>query len=501
MHYPKCERNYKIFLEYEKTKNQNAININVDNINDNNSITLLEDNNDENNDDQQSMQNLIDSYLTSFPDSMTLIDQRKKHIESGNNINFSDNSKYKFGVRLLALLNRAKAPMYLFDELVSVMKDSFLNDNLKIDSLLFMSRKNSLDEIKKKYNYAGLQSQVSSYHCYTQKIPINVVWHDFGQCLYSLLTDEDLMQPENLLDDIDHSNEYNDITSGSVYVNYFNNKINCHNSEKLIPIIFFTDKTHTDVHGRLCLEPIQFTLGIFKRSIRNQTRAWRTLGYATESIYVYKKQLTSTQKQQDYHNILKIILNSFINYQKYPRVWEFKCADGEIRTKKMILPVLFIIGDTEGHDKLCGRYLCRNNIQRPCRYCDISFENSDKPDTTYTYTKVATIFNYIEKNNVEELKNISMWNVKNTMHLLDFCDPVRGIHGAVLAEVLHCLQLGIFQYSIEQLFLLKKLKRVKKKKKIQLLLVITILPLLIQMTRMMMMMMNLNLLQKLILIK
>ena len=42
------------------------------------------------------------------------------------------------------------------------------------------------------------------------------------------------MQPENLLDDIDHSNEYNDITSGSVYVNYFKNKINCHNSEKLI---------------------------------------------------------------------------------------------------------------------------------------------------------------------------------------------------------------------------------------------------------------------------
>lgn len=70
MHYPKCERNYKIFLEYEKTKNQNAINKNVDNINDNNSFNLLEENNDENNNNQQSMQNLIDSYLTSFPDSM-----------------------------------------------------------------------------------------------------------------------------------------------------------------------------------------------------------------------------------------------------------------------------------------------------------------------------------------------------------------------------------------------------------------------------------------------
>jgi hypothetical protein len=48
------------------------------------------------------------------------------------------------------------------------------------------------------------------------------------------------------------------------------------------------------------------------------------------------------------------------------------------------------------------------------------------------------------------------------MHLLEFADNNRGIHGAVLAEVLHCLQLGIFQYSIEQLFKLKKMKKTKK---------------------------------------
>lgn len=35
--------------------------------------------------------------------------------------------------------------------------------------------------------------------------------------------------------------------------------------------------------------------------------------------------------------------------------------------------------------------------------------------------------------------------------------------GAVLAQVLHCLQLGNFQYYIEQLILLKKLNRVEKK--------------------------------------
>ena len=451
MHINKCNKNHQHFLSYFAEKN-NTSTLN----NDDNTFVLLGDD-----DDLTAINNIIESYTTNFPESLCLLNQKKKHIDSGNNTNFSDDSQYRMGVKLLALLKRAKAPNYLFDELVSFMKDSFLGDNLHVSSLHNMSRKRSLDAIKIKYNFAGLQSKISSYHCVSQHLPINVVWHDFGQCLYSLLTDSDLMNPDNLLDEINPaSNKYDDITSGSVYINYYKKYIKNPNEEKLIPIIFFTDKTHTDNHGRLCLEPVQFTLGIFNKKTRDQSRAWRTLGYATESIY--KVKITSTEKQQDYHNILKIILNSFIDYQNNHRVWEFKCIDGIFREKKMFLPVLFIIGDTEGHDKLCGRYLCRNKINRPCRYCNISFENSDKPDTNYIYTRTQTIQKLIENNNETKLNDLSMLNVKNTMHLLEFCDDIRGIHGAVLAEVLHCLQLGIFQYSIEQLFKLKKMKKTKK---------------------------------------
>jgi hypothetical protein len=44
-------------------------------------------------------------------------------------------------------------------------------------------------------------------------------------------------------------------------------------------LLFFIDKTHTNTYSNLCLDPVTFTLGIFKRNLGNQPRAWRTLGY------------------------------------------------------------------------------------------------------------------------------------------------------------------------------------------------------------------------------
>ena len=60
---------------------------------------------------------------------------------------------------------------------------------------------------------------------------------------------------------------------------------------------------------------------------------------------------------------------------------------GERITVFFWLLVLFIIGDTDGQDKLAGRYTSRNGIQKPCRYCDTAFENTDKPETVFNYNK------------------------------------------------------------------------------------------------------------------
>ena len=46
----------------------------------------------------------------------------------------------------------------------------------------------------------------------------------------------------------------------------------------IVPIIIFTDKTHVDEAGNFTLDPVMFTLAIFKRHVREIKDAWRVLG-------------------------------------------------------------------------------------------------------------------------------------------------------------------------------------------------------------------------------
>lgn len=161
---------------------------------------------------------------------------------------------------------------------------------------------------------------------------------------------------------------------------------------------FFIDKTHTDTNGRLKLEPVMFTLGIFKRKCRANPMFWRTLGFITDVLDNTKPNKDKPEKEQDYHNMLNIVLKSFKQAQKTPVVWKF-CENGQMVEKNCFFPVLFIIGDTEGHDKLCGRFLNRNNIQRLCRYCDCKFDKTDDPFVIYKYTKKKDVDKLIGQGN------------------------------------------------------------------------------------------------------
>ena len=59
------------------------------------------------------------------------------------------------------------------------------------------------------------------------------------------------------------------------------------------------------------------------------------------------------------------------------------------------------------------------------------------------------------------LASMSMHCIDNAWHDVEFCDTIRGLHGATLAELLHSLQQGIFEYTIKELFCAKKQKKQK----------------------------------------
>jgi hypothetical protein len=253
------------------------------------------------------------------------------------------------------------------------------------------------------------------------KTVIDIVYHSFKQCLYSLLSDKILMDPFNLLFSLDMFEQngnsktkkpiINDIDTGSVFQQAEQFYIDKQNKEILCPIIFFIDKTHTDVHGRLCLEQIRFTLGIFNRQTRNNPNAWRTLGYIADQAYIKSK--TSFDKNQDYQHMISTILEEFKETQKQIIEWDIQKSIDEFETVYFKMPVLFIIGDTEGHNKLAGRYTSSNSIQKPCRYCNISFEDTDDPECSYTYNKANLINMDIKTCDANKLQLLSMHGTEN----------------------------------------------------------------------------------------
>ena len=245
-----------------------------------------------------------------------------------------------------------------------------------------------------KYNWSGLQPMESSLQLIASNEKVNVVHFDFKQALYSILTDSNLMQKQNLLDTRHKAVEskvLDDLDTGYAFQNGIANYIKFPELEEYMPIVFWIDKTHTDVHGRLKLEPLMMTLGVFNRKTRNNPMAWRTLGYVTD-IHGKGGSNKSHLRMQDYHNMLNIILETYRNAQTKPILWRF---DGKV--KAIRVPTLFVMGDTEGHDKLCGRMASRGKIEYLCRYCNIHREDIDDPFKSGQLILQTEVIKYCEK--------------------------------------------------------------------------------------------------------
>ena len=425
-------------------------------------------NNNSSDDENTSIDSLIENY--NFHESTidkALKDRYNKHLKSGNDIIIESNSLMQSQIDLLILLNQAKAPLYLFDEIWKWTQQSAEIHKVNFENLSNINRAKCIRDLKKTFDLNGLDPIKKLITLKGSNTQIELVLHNFENALYSLLSDNLLMDPLNLLFTTDFANQQksknknsiiNDIDTGSVYQHAIAKYINTNNREILCPIIFFIDKTHTDVQGRLCLEQIRFTLGIFNRETRNNPNAWRTLGYIADQAYI--KTTNSFEKNQDYHHMMSEILAEFKEFQKKFIEWDLSQSNSDDPlTVYFKLLVLFIIGDTDGHDKIAGRYTSRNGIQQPCRCCNVSFDETDNPEYKFTYNKhkLSRITNGTISN--EELKALSIHGIDNAWKDILFCDNDRGLYGILCGDILHCLQHGLFNYALQALFDSKAAKR------------------------------------------
>ena len=137
--------------------------------------------------------------------------------------------------------------------------------------------------------------------------------------------------------------------------------------------------------------------------------------------------------------------------------WKYS-IDGKQYDLVLQIPVLFIIGDTEGQDKICGRYTSRSNVQKLCRYCNIPFSETDDPDFKFKYNQHEKIMKCVATGDEQLLKKLSLHRINNAWKDVLFCDQKRGLFGAVCGDIMHCLQQGLFAYLITMLFDQKKFR-------------------------------------------
>jgi hypothetical protein len=308
----------------------------------------------------------------------------------------------------------ANCPRYFLDKFIRIIRDEITLNGFCLDSA--PSRVAFVNYFTKKYPTAPpilrdvpLETDVTdvsktSPEDYRRRIGdvAQVITFDFKSQLQDLLGDKQIWgDPENLLlNSQDHFAPYfnesgtlDDVLDGSWYSSTVAAlKIGKNSRQFLVPIIIYMDKTGTDANQRHSLEPVLFTLGVFNWKLRNQTRAWRILGFIPDlqlSSSAFKKSARSRLMgkgigERNYHTCLGVVLHSYIECQSLAKeenggLKAWLCIGDRVKAVNLVVPLCFVTGNAKSGDTLCGRF-GGYNTKRMSRACHVSLKQCDDPN-------------------------------------------------------------------------------------------------------------------------
>ena len=413
-----------------------------------------------------------------------------------------------FGLQLYYILDKANnVPSYLYDEINKVIRNIIFHyqknpneSNLQLPSrdqliskymkYIIPTQKHSLQFLheneKDILSTKPITESIKLYNCDQQ---INVSRFSFTALINSLLNDQYLMQqrntlyhkPEYYLANKYNSETYNDIHTGSRFkdlVSYYNS-IQYENKEPIDTVvcglIVFIDGVAPDANYKHSIEPFSFTLSIFNRATRNLPHAWRNLGYIPDPEKIssmnyqkFKNKEMVKMKRIHYHQILKYLLSDLIHIQKntsgilwnLPYIKTEECNGNTVsklikRKVRLVFPILQIIGDALGNDKLCLRravYSFRkvSNLGA-CRDCNISFKNCSNP---MAICQPITKMTLLQCSNDTDYEKLNYYNIPIQMNAFTdvFFGPNMSIYESTPVESLHQWSLGVL--SVITTFLL-----------------------------------------------
>lgn len=380
-------------------------------------------------------------------------------------------SEQRVHVELLHLLEKAEAPDYLFKDIIDWASRA-KSHNYSFSPNV-SSRPAVLKDLQSHFNMQGLRPRISELKLEAVAKKVPMVYFDFQQQLISLLTDTSLMQPENLvinkaltlpdgkLDVSPWFEPYqspsglvDEILSGRWYHDTVANTNALGNNVFVCPLVFYVDKTFIDpMRSRFNLEPLNFTLAIFNRSCRSRFNFWRTLGYIPETPPSDEKNPPQGNKARNYHQMLRVLFNDLAAIHHHPMTLDnFHLRIGNyVKLVNLRIPIAFIIADTQGADKLCGRYLVyTDGVKRLHRTCTCPPESATDTDYRCTWVTMEEMMNVIDRGDKEELAKYSQQHIPDhAFRDLDFGANSNGIYGATPNDTLHGIKLGIMSYILE----------------------------------------------------
>ena len=281
---------------------------------------------------------------------------------------------------------------------------------------------------------------------------IEIVLFDFKEVMIDLLSNEDIMDPNHLLfyDDNDpcavHPRSCNvgEIITSDVF--FDTHKRLCKNeNDVLFPIVMYNDELNFDSYGKLKLDPFSLTFGRLPIHIRNQSYAWRYFGFCHNAKQTdTNKKIDARTKMKIYHQCLHEIFKELKLIQDEGGIpFDLKLKNGRIKKVNLILYVQFIIGDTKGHDQLCGRMASYNTgMQQMLRDCDVTPNDVDNLEHICCFRKINEVKSFTDPN---QYSSISFHDIDNALYDVNFGDETHGIFGATPGEPLHILEMQLLE--------------------------------------------------------
>ena len=374
-------------------------------------------------------------------------------------------------IELLSILQDMNAPLYAFEQIMTWAQRAHTQGyNFTPQNKTYRGQISTLEaKIPNMFPRPNLRS----VHLHPDNFETYVPIFDFVPTLTSLLEDPVLNQIQNLDVNFDVNERFkkfvppnnllDSINSGLWYESAYNKLIRDPDNEFLVPIIFAFDECVLSSTSNLSVLALYFTTTLFKYHVRTQPEAWRILGYVPNDRNYYSKQqmqsFTSNEKSFRLHQLLEVVLDSFVAAQQNELLNNFSLRLGKFRkTVHLKVPLFFIIGDLQGGDKLAGRILNYNmTAKRISRCCDatpdfFTFVQGQQQCKRLIMADVANMLNEPTQANLNAIDSLYQQPHWNAFFNVEFGHEFGIFTAACPVEGLHALENGLIKDALTEIF-------------------------------------------------